>query len=77
MTVILDKAWADLLGVRREQGVYRISRRELLARLAGLRQARPPPLPSPPPHAARPDGVVVALPLDTGAPAPISANGRG
>jgi hypothetical protein len=37
--VILDKAWAERLGVQRVSGVHRISRRELALRLATLRQA--------------------------------------
>ena len=37
--VILDKAWAERLGVQRVSGVHRISRRELALRLAALRQA--------------------------------------
>lgn len=36
--VILDKAWAHLLGVRRQSGVYRIRRAELNRRLAGLNE---------------------------------------
>jgi hypothetical protein len=37
--VILDKAWAERLGIQRVSGVYRISRRELALRLATLRRA--------------------------------------
>jgi hypothetical protein len=66
VTVILDKAWADLLGVRRESGAYRISRRELLARLARLRQAHPAPLRAPVSPVGGPDHVVVVLPPDNG-----------
>lgn len=79
MTVILDKAWADLLGVRRERGLYRISRRELQARLAKLRSACTPPAEAPPPvepHAGH-DTVVVALPFLADGPGPLAANGRG
>lgn len=38
-SVVLDKAWAERLGVQRVGGVYRISHRELTRRLASLRQA--------------------------------------
>jgi polyisoprenoid-binding protein YceI len=36
--VVLDKTWAQQLGVTRERGVYRIGRRELARRLAILQQ---------------------------------------
>jgi hypothetical protein len=39
--VLLDRAWADRLGVRRSGGLYRIGRRELADRLAGLSGAKP------------------------------------
>lgn len=32
--VYLDRTWAQLLGVKRSAGIYRIRSRELLARLA-------------------------------------------
>lgn len=38
--VLLDRAWAERLGVRRSGGVYRIGRRELADRLAGLSAAK-------------------------------------
>jgi hypothetical protein len=43
--VILDKAWAERLGIQRVSGVYRISRRELAAggnAAAGLARALNP-----------------------------------
>lgn len=46
-SVILDRAWAERLGVRRVCGVYRISRRELARRLAQLGEARLEPWPAP------------------------------
>ena len=36
--VILDRAWAERLGVRRVGGVYRIRRRALVERLAALQR---------------------------------------
>jgi hypothetical protein len=77
VTVILDKAWADLLGVQREHGLYRISRRELMARLAKLRNAEgdvraPAAAPPVAPFGCR---HVVALPLDPGVHDRICANG--
>lgn len=77
MTVILDKAWADLLGVQREHGLYRISRRELMARLSKLRNAQgdvPAPAAAPP---VVPLGCsrLVALPCDPGVHDRIAANG--
>lgn len=39
--VLLDRAWAERLGVRRSGGLYRIGRRELADRLAALSAAKP------------------------------------
>lgn len=39
--VVLDSTWGRRLGVRRSGGLYRITRRELLARLNELQQAPP------------------------------------
>ncbi|MBV8993614.1 MAG: MEDS domain-containing protein [Pseudonocardiales bacterium] len=39
--VLLDRAWAERLGVPRSGGLYRIGRRELADRLAGLSGAKP------------------------------------
>jgi MEDS: MEthanogen/methylotroph, DcmR Sensory domain len=39
--VLLDRAWAERLGVRRSGGLYRIGRRELADRLAALSGAQP------------------------------------
>lgn len=39
--VLLDRAWAERLGVRRSGGLYRIGRRELADRLAALSGAKP------------------------------------
>ena len=78
MTVILDKAWADLLGVRRERGLYRISRRQLQARLAELRATYTPPGEARPrvEPPAGPVTVVVSLPLVAEVDGPLAANGR-
>jgi hypothetical protein len=36
--IVLDRAWAHRLGVKRAGGVYRIRRRELVERLEQLRE---------------------------------------
>jgi hypothetical protein len=40
--VLLDRAWAQRLGVQRTGGLYRMGRRELAARLARLNAPKPP-----------------------------------
>ncbi|MGH3984518.1 MAG: MEDS domain-containing protein [Pseudonocardiaceae bacterium] len=39
--VVLDRAWAERLGVQRTSGLYRIGRRDLAERLARLSDAKP------------------------------------
>lgn len=38
--VVLDRAWAERLGVHRVGGVYRIRRRDLVERLAKLQRSQ-------------------------------------